>query len=48
MSEEKVVVVSKPKHSLLTNPRSKHYDKDVAKRRAKEKARRKANKKNRK
>ncbi len=48
MSEEKVVVVSKPKHSLLTNPRSKHYDKDLAKRRAKEKARRKANKKNRK
>lgn len=45
MSEEKVVV-SKPKHSLLTNPRSKHYDKDLAKRRAKEKARRKANKKN--
>ncbi len=48
MSEEKAVVVSKPKHSLLTNPRSKHYDKDLAKRRAKEKARRKANKKNRK
>ena len=48
MNEEKVVVVSKPKHSLLTNPRSKHYDKDLAKRRAKEKARRKANKKNRK
>ena len=48
MNEEKVVVVSKPKHRLLTNPRSKHYDKDLAKRRAKEKARRKANKKNRK
>lgn len=46
MSEEKVVVVSKPKHSLFTNPRSKHYDKDLAK--AKEKARRKDNKKNRK
>lgn len=32
---------------LDLNPRSKHYDKDLAKRRAKEKARRKAAAKNR-
>lgn len=45
---EKEVIQSKPKHSLLTNPRSKQYNAKIAKRRAKEKARRKANAKNRK
>lgn len=45
---ENTIQKTTPKHSLLTNPNSKHYDAKIAKRRAKEKARRKAAAKNRK
>ena len=40
-------VKARPKHSLLTNPRSKYFNSKIAKRRAKERARRKANRINR-
>ena len=42
------VIGEDARHSLYCNPRSKHYNRDIAKRRAKEKNRRAVNAKKRK